>query len=114
MLSSSYSGTAHNTPADVSSSIALSQVSQSGTTVSGYVAFGSGLIGDGNFSGTVAGTSIQFLESDAYSSVAPLFFQGQIQSGGSMSGTYCSYVNNQCDNTAGGYGTWDVTPSASN
>jgi eukaryotic-like serine/threonine-protein kinase len=108
VLSSTYNGTAHNTPASVNSSMSLSQVSQSNTAVSGYVAFGAGLVGDGNFSGTVSGSSINFLV-PSHSTLLPLFFQGTIQSDGSMSGSYCSYQNNQCD-YSGGYGTWDVAP----
>lgn len=110
-LSSAYSGTAHNTPADVQASMTLSNVSQNGTAVSGYAAFGTGLSGNGNFSGTVNGSSINFLIPSS-STLMPLFFQGTIQSDGAMSGSYCSYNNNQCD-YSGGYGTWNVSPASS-
>jgi hypothetical protein len=109
VLASSYSGTIHNTPADVEGSMVLSQLQQSQSAVSGYLTLGGALLGDGNFTGRVTQQNdISFLV--ASSGVLPLFFQGHIQADGSISGNYCSYLNNHCDYQAGGYGTWNVSP----
>ncbi|GCF07672.1 serine/threonine protein kinase [Dictyobacter arantiisoli] len=113
-LVGAYSGTIHNQPANVQSGIALSSIRQSRGTISGYLSLGAGLLGSGNFTGSVATNKhIQFLV-DAYPTLLPLFFEGTIQSDGSISGTYCSYRNGQCDESNGhGYGTWSVTPASS-
>ena len=95
-----------------SSMMALSQIRQNETKISGYLAVGPGLIGNGNFMGTVStDNKIQFLVS-GYQGILPLFFQGQIHTDQSISGTYCSYQNNQC-NYGSGYGDWNVAPSTS-
>ncbi len=52
-------------------------------------------------------SKIQFLVPGSL--VAPLFFQGQIQPDGSMSGTYCSQLRGVCNQTVGGFGTWSVS-----
>jgi hypothetical protein len=112
-LATTYSGNAHNTPASVDASMTLSQVKQNGTAISGYIAFGSGLLGDGNFTGTVTGNTMQFfVPAGMYSTILPLSFQGQLNLDGSLSGTYCSSQNNQCASGAG-YGTWNVSPASS-
>jgi serine/threonine protein kinase len=109
VLASTYSGTIHNTPADVEGSVVLSHIQQSQSSISGYLTLGGSLLGDGSFTGTVTEQeNISFLV--ASSGVLPLFFQGHIQADGSMSGSYCSYRNNHCDYQAGGYGTWSVSP----
>jgi hypothetical protein len=109
-LASSYSGPLYDAQASVHSSVSLSNIRQAQSQISGYAAFGPGLIGDGNFSGAVTTTNqISFLVS-TNGSILPLFFQGQIQTDGSIAGTYCSYANGHCDDQAGGYGTWNVSP----
>jgi serine/threonine protein kinase len=108
-LAATYNGTAHNTPASVDACMTLSQVTQNGTAISGYLSFCTGLSGNGNFTGTVTGNSIQFSVPSS-STLLPLSFRGQIQSDGSMSGSYCSYqTNGDCDPSSG-YGTWNVSP----
>ena len=110
LLATSYSGSIHNTPASVDSSIAISQVKQSNGNISGLLSLGPGLLGSGNFNGTVTeDKKLQFLV-PGYSGLLPLFFQGQILANGSMSGTYCSYRNGQCNFGGGGYGTWQLSP----
>lgn len=95
-----------------SSTMALSQIQQNETKISGYLAVGPGLIGNGNFMGTVStDNKIQFIVA-GYQGILPLFFQGQINADRSMSGTYCSYQNDQC-NYGSGYGDWNVAPSTS-
>jgi len=112
-LVASYNGTIHNTPANVTSTMSLTSVRQHGRAISGYFTVGPGLLGSGPFSGTVGtGGSISFLV-QAYTNHLPLYFYGTVFANGSMSGSYCSWQHNQCDNVAGGYGTWKVTPASS-
>ena len=88
----------------------LSQLRQEGIVISGYFIVGPALIGSGNFTGQVtADKHIQFLVATG-GRILPLFFEGQIQPNGSISGTYCSYEHNQCNYSGGGYGTWNVFP----
>jgi len=95
------------------SAMSLSQIMQSEANIKGYFAVGAGLIGDGNFTGTVfKDNKIQFTV-PIYGHL-PLFFQGKTHADGSISGTYCSYQGNyQCNYGAGGYGDWNVAPSSS-
>jgi eukaryotic-like serine/threonine-protein kinase len=95
-----------------SSTMSLSQVKQNETNITGSFAVGPGLIGNGDFTGTVStDNNVQFTVA-GYQGLLPLFFQGQIHKDGSISGTYCSYQNNQCDYGSGGYGDWNVAPSS--
>ncbi|GCE24935.1 hypothetical protein KDA_04190 [Dictyobacter alpinus] len=109
-----YSGSIHNTPADVDSTITLSNMSQQQGAISGHLTLGPGLQGDGDFTGSVTrDKKIQFLV-PSFAGHLPLFFQGQFQPNGSIVGNYCSFQNNQCDNNSGGgYGTWNVAPNGS-
>lgn len=69
--------------------------------------------GNGPFTGTVnTDFAIQFtVHSYDPGAHAPLFFSGQIQKNGAMSGQYCSLdATNQCNPAVGGYGTWSVQP----
>jgi eukaryotic-like serine/threonine-protein kinase len=89
--------------------LTLSRISQNNPNISGHADITGNLLGSGNFTGQITtGGAISFLVQSNQVS-APLFFQGQINSSGSMSGTYCSYKNNVCDTGAGGYGTWQVS-----
>ncbi len=110
-LASEYNGTIHNTPASVQSSLSLSPFRQQQSTISGYLTLGPGLIGNGNFNGTITSSgSVEFLVPES-GGFLDLFFQGQVASDGSISGTYCSYQNGQCDESAPhGYGSWNVRP----
>jgi hypothetical protein len=110
LLSTGYSGSIHNTPASVDSSMTIAQIKQSNGNISGFLSLGPGLLGSGNFNGTVTeDKKLQFLV-PSYSGLLPLFFQGQILANGSISGTYCSYQNGQCNFGGGGYGTWQLSP----
>lgn len=113
LLETMYSGTVNDqiTNPPTSAPMALSQIRQNATSISGYFSVGAGLQGSGNFTGKVtAAKSIQFLV-ESVNGHPPLFFSGQIQADGSMSGTYCSYQNNACDHI-NGYGVWQVTPAS--
>ncbi len=110
LLAAGYGGSIHNTPAAVDSSMTITQVKQSKGNISGSLSLGPGLLGNGSFSGTVTeDKKLQFLV-PSYSGLLPLFFQGQILANGTMSGTYCSYENGQCNFGGGGYGTWQIAP----
>ena len=113
LLETMYSGTISDqiTTPPTSAPMALSQIRQNATSISGYFSVSAGLQGSGNFTGKVtAAKSIQFLVEGA-NGHPPLFFSGQIQADRSISGTYCSYQNNACDHI-NGYGTWQVTPAS--
>ena len=112
VLASSYGGTIHNVPANINGNMTLTSIQQNGSAISGYMALSSGLQGNGSFNGTVGKNgSITFLV-NAYSNHLPLYFYGTVYRNGSMSGSYCSWQNNQCDYAGGGYGTWTVSPTS--
>ncbi|MBA2391650.1 MAG: hypothetical protein H0V70_02755 [Ktedonobacteraceae bacterium] len=113
LLVVSYSGEISDqfTNPSTDSTMTLSTIQQSGSTIHGYFSVGQGLIGNGNFTGSVtSGHKIQFLVS-GNGWIAPLFFQGTVQQNGTLSGTYCSQQNGQCNKAIGGFGTWKITPS---
>jgi hypothetical protein len=101
------------TQPSTNSTMSLSQIMQREANIRGYFAVGPGLIGNGNFTGTVStNNKIQFTV-PSYAGQLPLLFQGEAHADGSISGTYCSYQdNNQCNYGAGGYGDWNVAPSS--
>ncbi len=111
MVAGSYKGTIHNTPGDVTSTMSLTNIKQGGGKISGYFALGSGLLGDGFFSGTVdTARRIQFTV-PGVSGNGSLHFTGIVQADGSLKGGYCSLdQTNHCNPGAGGYGTWNVKP----
>jgi eukaryotic-like serine/threonine-protein kinase len=109
----SYKGAIHNTPADVNSTMSLSNIKQLGKNITGRLTLGPGLIGDGPFTGTVDATRhIQFTIPGVFGN-ASLHFYGTVQSNGSLRGNYCSLDQvGHCNQLAGGYGTWNATPAA--
>jgi hypothetical protein len=81
--------------------------------ISGYFTVYLPLIGSNPFSGTVTTSKqISFLV-QGYNGNPALYFSGQVNADGSLSGNYCSYVHGQCNLQAGGYGTWTVSPQSS-
>jgi serine/threonine protein kinase len=112
-LASAYNGTIIDryTALSIRTSMSLNQVRQQGASISGNFSVGPALVGNGPFNGTVsAGQKIQFTAPGS-PGFLPLLFQGTVQPDGSISGTYCSARNSQCDYTAGGYGSWSVSPT---
>lgn len=112
-LTRSYNGTISNkyTTPSTDSDMALSQLQQDRMVIHGYFSVGTGLVGNGNFAGTVTiDSKVRFLV-PSYGGLLPLFFDGQVQRDGSISGSYCSYQNNRCNYAGGGYGNWHVVPS---
>jgi hypothetical protein len=86
---------------------------QQGANISGTLALSNGLYAQAYLTGTVASNDTLSFIVTPYTQYLPLLFQGQMNSNGSLSGTYCSEQNNQCDYAGGGYGTWQVSPTAS-
>ena len=81
---------------------------------SGYYSIRSSFIDSGYFDGKMTtNNKMRFLIPSNDSSL-PLFFKGQLQPDGSISGTYCSYLHHRCDYSRGDYGSWNVTPQTVN
>lgn len=82
--------------------------------ISGYFTVNPPLVGDGNYSGSVANTEYLQFTVQSYKGNAPLYFWGWVQPDGSLKGDYCSInKKNQCDPNVGAAGTWDVAKVAS-
>ena len=94
--------------------MSLTQIWQIGARINGYFSVGPGLIGNGNFTGTVSlDDTVQFLV-PGYAGLLPLSFQGQVHPDRCISSMYCSYntLKHQCDYASGGYGNWTASPAA--
>lgn len=99
------------TQPSTNSTMSLSHLIQSEANIRGDFAVGAGLIGNGNFTGTVSTDNKMQFTVPGYAGNLPLLFQGEFHADGSISGTYCSYQgNNQCNYGAGGYGDWNIAP----
>ena len=109
-LSNTYNGSLHNTGSGDNASMTLSPVSQNGGNISGNFQVGPPLRGSGPFTGTITTSGvIQFIV-HSNQVFEPLFFTGNLQNDGSLSGTYCSLnTAGQCD-YSNGHGTWAVSP----
>ncbi len=105
-----YSGSIHNTPGNIDGTMTLTNVHQNGPTIGGMLTLTNGLSGTATFTGTVSSNNTLQFEVTPYTQYPPLLFQGHLNADGSLTGTYCSVQNNQCDYAAGGYGTWKVYP----
>ncbi len=112
IVAGSYTGTIHNTPDNVTSTMSLTNFKQDGGKIRGQLALGSGLLGNGFFTGTVDTTRrMQFTVPGVFGN-GPLHFSGIVQTDGSLKGSYCSLdQTNHCNPRAGGYGTWNVKPA---
>ena len=113
VIQSTYSGTIHNSSANINGNMSLTSMRQQGANISGTLALSNGLYAQAYLTGTVASNDTLSFIVTPYTQYLPLLFQGQMNSNGSLSGTYCSEQNNQCDYAGGGYGTWQVSPTAS-
>jgi len=104
--------------------LSLLRMRQDGAYISGYYTVEAGLVDNGYYS-----THASFIDSGYFTgkvtldnkirllipssdSSLPLLFKGQFQSDGSISGTYCGYRHHQCEHSSGEYGSWNVTPQA--
>ncbi len=107
-------GTVHNTTANISSNVTIA-LNQHQGNIGGYVTIALPLQGSGPItSGFVQkNNSIQF-KVQGYNGNAPLLFIGNVQSGGSISGNYCSIdKSGHCNLSVGGQGTWNVGAASS-
>ncbi|GAC1357978.1 MAG: hypothetical protein NVS2B12_00050 [Ktedonobacteraceae bacterium] len=90
-------------------SLTLSQLQQQGSSISGHFAVGAGLLAGNTFTGSVTGDKRIEFTVPGYAGLHPLRFDGQVQSDGSLSGTYCSInASGQCDKNIGGWGDWNA------
>ena len=113
LLEKQYSGQAHNTPANVKANMSLVSINQRGGTIQGTFNVSSPLSGTGPFNGTINSAGVVQFTVNSNQVPAPLFFQGKMQSDGSISGMYCSLdQTGHCNPASGGYGTWQVIPSS--
>jgi len=109
-IAGTYSGTIHNTTADITTSMNLA-IQQNQGNITGQFTVGSALQGNGPFSGTVDTSKHLRFTVQSYQGHAPLLFVGTIQTDNSLSGTYCSTApNGQCSPSAGAGGNWKVVP----
>ncbi len=110
-LDNQYVGGIHNTPGNIDGTMTLTNVHQNGATIGGTLILTNGLSGTATFTnGTVASNNTLQFEVTPYTQYPPLLFQGRVNTDGSLTGTYCSVQGNQCNDAAGGYGTWKVLP----
>lgn len=113
-LAPTYNGMVHDENGNIDTSMSLTDIVQQQGNVRGNFAVSPPLSGNGPFTGTVATNAfIQFTIHSTDPEVrAPLYFSGNIQKNGDISGTYCSLntTTNRCDPSAGGYGSWSVQP----
>ncbi len=110
-LDNQYVGGIHNTPGNIDGTMTLTNVHQNGANIGGTLILTNGLSGTATFTnGTVASNNTLQFEVAPYTQYPPLLFQGRVNADGSLTGTYCSVQGNQCNDAAGGYGTWKVLP----
>jgi serine/threonine protein kinase len=112
ILGRMYKGTIFDIPANVKTSLTFTNVQESQGKISGYLTVGPGLLGYGDFSGTIDATSkqLQFTLVDSDGNPT-LFFEGAMQSATSLSGNYyrCSSAQgSRCVKGNAGYGVWNV------
>ncbi|HCI80844.1 MAG TPA: hypothetical protein DHW02_14270 [Ktedonobacter sp.] len=113
VIQSTYNGTIHNSSANINGDMSLAAMQQQGANISGTLTLSNGLYAQAHLTGTVSSNNTLAFLVTPYTQYLPLLFQGQVNSNGSLSGTYCSERNNQCDYAGGGYGTWQVAPPSS-
>ncbi len=113
-LVSNYHGLLDDIYGNTTVAMELSNVTQQEQNMQGDFSVEAPLSGNGPFTGSVnaAQRTLSFtVHSSDFQSPAPLYFWGQVQSDGALSGQYCSLnAANQCSQSAGGYGTWSAQP----
>lgn len=114
-IAGNYNGTLDNTTANIITGMTLSvKQKQNHGNINGYFTVNPPLVGNGNYTGSVADTKYVQFTVQSYKGNAPLYFWGWVQPDGSLKGNYCSInAQNQCDPNAGAAGTWDVAKVAS-
>lgn len=110
-MASLYRGTIHDADGDIDASMSLDAVVQQQQNVGGSFVVSQPLSGSGLFSGMLATSRVLQFTVHSAQVQAPLYFSGTVRSDGGIDGTYCSLnAAGQCDQAAGGYGTWSVQP----
>jgi len=113
-LAGTYKGTIYDIPANVRTSLSLTDVRQNQRHISGILTVGPGLLGYGSFSGTIdAAKHLKFTLTDSDGNPM-LLFEGSMQSATSLSGDYyrCNPVRgSSCVRGPVGYGLWNVVAS---
>ncbi len=115
-LSSTYTGELHDKNGNIDTTLSLQEITQNGQNIQGNFRVNQPLNGNGPFTGTInSNASLQFIvHSSDPGAAAPLFFSGQIQQNGRISGQYCSLdATGHCNANVGGYGTWSVQSNGS-
>jgi len=108
-LASVYRGTIHDADGDIDASMSLDGIVQQQQNVGGSFVVSQPLSGSGLFSGMLSTTRVLQFTVHSAQVQAPLYFSGTLRSDGGIDGTYCSLnAAGQCDQAAGGYGTWSV------
>ena len=109
-LASAYNGTIHDIPANITTTMSLTSIQQSGRNITGHFTAGAGLLRDGSLRGNDVSTQdIQFTVTD-HTGHAVLSFDGALESDGTFVGTYCNLgQRGQC---RGDYGIWSLTPKS--
>jgi hypothetical protein len=111
VLASTYSGTIHDIPADLTTKMTLTKIQQSRGNINGYLTVGAGLQGSGSFGGMVtAAKQIKFTATDRIEH-ATFSFEGGIDSHGNIAGSYCGL--NQKGQCSSEYGLWSVASTSS-
>lgn len=111
-LVSTYRGNIYDIPTNLTTSISLTGIQQSGRSITGYFTTGTGLLRSRSFKGMfITAQDIQFTITDDTGHVI-LLFEGGLQSDGIIYGNYCGldqkgYCNS---NSNYGYGLWSVAP----
>ncbi len=108
-LTAQYAGTIDDIVGDVKTNMSLSNILQGGKNINGYF---TGLGLSGPFKGTIdAGGHLEF-QVVIYSGNSTLSFEGAIQIGGTIAGSY--QVLNQNSQFTGESGLWSVSPQLPN
>ena len=107
-------GTVHNSTANIYSNVTIA-LNQHQGNIGGYVTIALPLQGSGPItSGFVQENNYIQFKVQGYNGNAPLLFMGNVQSGGSISGNYCSIdQSGRCNLSVGGQGTWNVGAASS-
>jgi len=110
-IAGQWNGHIYNSGENIRASMAiLINQPQGQKNINGVLTVGPGLLGSGQFTGTIDANAIQFKVQSAQVS-EPLLCSGKVQPDGSLSGTYCSVdEQDRCDPNTG-RGTWNVSKS---
>ena len=112
-LASTYNGTIYDVPANLTTKMSLTSMRQSGPNITGYFSTGTGLLKRGSFRGMIISDQNIRLTVTDDTGHASLLFEGGLQLGGTLSGSYCGLdQEGQCSSKSNyAYGLWSVAPA---